>query len=229
MREPIEDVTMRNRFRLTATILLALATSGGLSACKSRGEIVVTEGVGITALRSRCPAVGIPDYTGDITLFSAPGRTTADNIDIVAAMTNVRPQCSEGTDQVVSSVTFDVLGRRNNVVGVRQVTLPYFVTVLRGGNTVVTKRVGSVTLTFRNGEERAQARGEGLAYIDRASATLPEDIRQRITRKRRAGDADAAIDPLADPEVKAAIARANFEMLVGFQLDERQLAYNATR
>lgn len=220
---------MRFRSRLTAISLLAAAALGGLQGCRSSGEIVINEGVGITAVRSPCPAVGIPDYTGDITLFASPGSRTADNIDIVAAMTNVRSQCSEGAEQVVSRVSFDVLARRTNVVGVRQVTLPYFVTVLRGGSSVVTKRVGSVTLTFRNGEERAQARGEGIAYVDRASATLPEDIRERITRRRKPGDADAAIDPLADPEVKAAIARATFEVLVGFQLDEQQLAYNATR
>ena len=34
-----------------------------------------------------------------------------------------------------------------------------------------------------------------------AAATLPEDVRRRVTRKRKPGDADAAIDPLADPEV----------------------------
>ena len=50
-----------------------------------------------------------------------------------------------------------------------------------------------------------------------------------ITRNRRAGDDDAAIDPLTRPEVRAALARASFELLVGFQLTEDQLAYNATR
>jgi hypothetical protein len=220
---------MRYRFRLTAIALLAVAAASGMTGCRSRGEIVVNEGVGITAVRSRCPAVGIPDYTGDVTLFSAPGRTSADNIDVVAAMTNVRSQCTEGAEQVVSTVTFDVLARRSNVAGARQVTFPYFVTVLRGGSSVVTKRVGSVTVTFADGQERAQATGQGVAYIDRASATLPDDIRERVTRRRKAGDPDAAVDPLADPEVQAAIARATFEVLVGFQLDERQLAYNATR
>jgi len=43
------------------------------------------------------------------------------------------------------------------------------------------------------------------------------------------GEADAAVDPLADPEVREAVNRASFELLVGFQLDEAQLAYNATR
>ena len=75
----------------------------------------------------------------------------------------------------------------------------------------------------------AQASAQGGAFVDRAEATLPADIRARITRKRKAGDPDAAVDPLSDPEVKAAVARATFEVLVGFQLDQTQIAYNATR
>ena len=108
-------------------------------------------------------------------------------------------------------------------------TLPYFSTVMRGGSAVVAKRVGTVTLNFADGQARAQASGTGGAYIDRAEATLPDDIRERITRRRAAGDPIAAIDPLTEPEVRAAIARATFELLVGFQLTEDQLAYNATR
>jgi hypothetical protein len=34
---------------------------------------------------------------------------------------------------------------------------------------------------------------------------------------------------MADPQVKAAVDRATFELLVGFQLTQDQLAYNATR
>ena len=50
-----------------------------------------------------------------------------------------------------------------------------------------------------------------------------------LTRPRKAGEADAAIDPLSDPGVRAAVASATFEQLVGFQLTEDQLKYNATR
>jgi hypothetical protein len=214
---------------LRSPVFVAFALAAALAGCRSKGEIVVDEGVGITAVRSRCPAVGIPDYTGDVTLFRAAGDRTADNIDVVAAMTNVRTQCSEGTDKVFAKATFDVLARRTDTRGARQVTIPYFVTVLRGGTAVITKRIGNVTVSFADGQERAQASGEGSAYIDRAEATLPADIRERITRKRKAGDTDAAIDPLAEPEVRAAVARATFEVLLGFQLDQNQLAYNATR
>lgn len=213
------------RPRLIATAMLVAALAG----CKSTGEIVVDQGVGIQAVRSACPAVGIPDFTGDITLFRTPGSTTADNIDLVAAMTNVRSTCNDTGAKVYTQATFDVLARRTDTRGARQVTIPYFATVLRGGTAVISKRVGQVTLNFADGQERAQASGSGSAYVDRAEATLPADIRARITRQRKAGEADAAIDPLSEPDVKAAVARATFELLVGFQLDQNQLNYNGTR
>ena len=122
-----------------------------------------------------------------------------------------------------------VQGRRIDTRGARTVTLPFYVVVLRGGRAVISKRVGQVSLAFADGQERASATGQGGAYVDKAEATLPQDIRERITRKRKAGQEDAAVDPLAQPEVKAAIARATFDVLVGFQLSQDQLTYNATR
>lgn len=216
---------MTSRKRLLPVLALGLALAG----CAKEGQLVVDQGVGITAVRSACPAVGIPDYTGDITTFRTPGSTSFADMDVTAAMTNLRSTCNESGDRVYSEATFDVVARRNDTRGARTVTLPYFSTVLRGGRAVVTKRVGSVTLNFADGQERAQARGRAGAYVDRAEATLPDDIRDRITRKRKAGDPDAALDPLADPEVRAAVQRATFELLVGFQLTEEQLRYNATR
>jgi hypothetical protein len=37
------------------------------------------------------------------------------------------------------------------------------------------------------------------------------------------------VDPLTRPEIKGAVQRATFEALVGFQLTDDQLKYNATR
>jgi hypothetical protein len=216
---------MTAHFRLIAILALGVALNG----CRTKGDIVVDEGVGITAVRTACPAVGVPDYTGDLTLFRSAADRSAAGIDVVAALTNVRSTCSQTADKVYTNVTFDVLARRSDSRGARQVTLPYFVTVLRGGTAVVTKRIGSVTIDFAEGQDRAQGRGQGASFIDRAEATLPREVRDRITRKRKAGDTDAALDPLADPDVKAAVVRATFEVLVGFQLDQTQLAYNATR
>ena len=210
-------------------ILAAAAGRTVLGGCRSEGDIVVDTGVGITALRSVCPAVGVPDYTGDITLFSPADARTLDALDVTAAITNVRSTCDETGEQVYASATFDVIATRSNTAGPRTVTLPYYSTVMRGGSSVVAKRIGQVELSFAAGESRAQSSGTAGAYVNRAEATLPEDIRERITRRRRAGDQSAAIDPLTEPDVRAAIARATFELLIGFQLTEDQLAYNATR
>jgi hypothetical protein len=213
-------------FRLAIMLTMGVALAG----CKTKGDLVVNEGVGVTAIRTVCPAVGVPDYTGDITTFRVPGDTSASNMDVTAAITNVRSTCDENAgERVYTNATFDVLARRTDTRGARQVTLPYYAVVLRGGSSVVTKRVGQVTLNFADGQERAQARAQAGGYVDRAEATLPQDIRDQITRKRKAGEDDAAVDPLSDPAVKAAVARATFELLVGFQLTEQQLAYNATR
>jgi hypothetical protein len=211
-------------------LLVALTlAAGGLAGCATKGDLVTEKDIGVVALRTACPTVGVPDYTGDVTLFSAPGRSDAGAIDLVASLTNVRSQCSESADKVFAQATFDVLARRNDARGARRVELPYFVTVVRGGSAVVSKRVGSVVIAFAAGQERAQARGQAAAYVDRAEATLPADIRKKLTRKRKAGEEEAAIDPLTEPDVRAAVARASFELLIGFQLDDRQLAYNATR
>lgn len=214
---------------LRARAFTALAMTAALAGCAKEGELVIDQGVGIASVLTLCPAVGIPDYTGDVTTFRAGEDRTVGSLDVSAAMTNMRSTCNDTGDKVYSEATFDVNARRTDTSGARTVTLPYFVTVLRGGSAVVSKRVGQVTLTFADGQDRATGTGKVGSFINRADAALPEDIREKITKKRRAGDAEAALDPLADPEVKAAIARTRFEMLVGFQLTEDQLKYNATR
>lgn len=209
--------------------LPVLAATAALAACAGEGELVLDQGVGITSVLSTCPAVGIPDYTGDITTFRSGADRSMASLDVSAAMTNLRPTCNDTGDKVYSEASFEVHARRTDTRGARTVTLPYFVTVLRGGSAVVSKRVGQVSLTFADGQERAMATAKVGSFVNRVDAALPEDIREKITRRRRPGEVDAALDPLADPEVKAAIARTRFEMLVGFQLTEEQLAYNVTR
>jgi len=214
------------KFRIAAIAGLAATALAG---CQHAGDIVVQEGVGITALRTVCPAVGIPDYTGDVTLFNPPTARTADAIDVTATMSNVRTTCDDTGEKVYAVANFDVYAQRRDTRGARTVQLPYYTAVVRGGSAVTAKRTGVITLTFADGQARAQASGAGSAYIDKASATLPADIRERITRKRKSGEAEAAVDPLSEPDIRAALDRASFELLVGFQLSNDQLAYNATR
>ncbi len=218
--------------RLGAFVLTAAVLSAGLAGCKSGGgELVVDDSVGVTALRSPCPIVAIPDVTGDVTLFAAPGRTDADAIDLTAAITNLRSTCNDGKGQATlrTEAAFDVLARRTDTRGGRRVTLPYFSVVVRAGTTVIAKRIGTVVLDFADGQDRAQAQGRVASTVDRNEATLPNTVRKLLTKKRKAGDTDAATDPLTQPEVRTALAKASFELVVGFQLTDQQLAYNATR
>ena len=211
---------------MKAPILAASALLLVLGGCAGKGEVDATGG--ITAVRSVCPSVAIPAATGDVTLFQGAGRDQS-SIDVAALMTNVRSTCSDATDQIATTVTFDVRARRTRTDGPRDVQLPYFITVVRGGSAVVAKRIGRVALHFDSGQPLAQAQGQATATVSRAAATLSADVREKLTRKRKAGDQDAAVDPLSQPDVRQAVLRASFEALVGFQLTDEQLKYNATR
>lgn len=207
-------------------VTAALAVLGG---CARNNEIDATSGIGVTVTRSACPAVAVPAFTGDITLFDPPASRDARAIDVVASITNVKSTCNETGDEIVANATFDVIATRANGSGAREVVLPYFSTVVRGGRAVISKRVGRVAIRFEDGQTRATASSSAGATVNRAAATLPEDVRRQITRRRKAGDADAAVDPLSLPAVRDAVSRASFELLIGFQLTNDQLQYNATR
>jgi hypothetical protein len=209
--------------RKLAISALVLLAAGG---CSRTGEIA--DG-GITTLRSACPRVGVPAGTGDITVFDPPASREARAIDVTATLTNVVSTCDDAGEQIVTTVTFDVLGSRRDAGAARDVSLPYFITVVRGGTSVVAKSVDRVTLHFDAGQTRASAKGNAVSRVARAAATIPDDVRHRLTEKRKAGDEAAAMDPLSDPAVRQAVLAATFEALVGFQLTEDQLKYNMTR
>ena len=208
--------------KTAAAVLLSL----GLLGCAREGDILPT---GILTTYTACPPVAIPAPTGDITLFNPPTSRDSSAIDLVAHITNLRGTCDESGEYIVSSASFEVHAQRRDNRGPRDVVLPYFATVVQGGANVVAKRVSRVGLHFADGQYRASSSGTATSQVLRSAATLPEDIRRRITRDRRAGEPDAAVDPLADPAVRAAVERARFELFVGFELDQEQLRYNATR
>ena len=212
------------KLRTTAIIALTL-----LAGCRHSGDITDENGGGIYAVRSTCPIAGIPTGTGDITLFDPQGSTDSAAIDVSATMTNLRAFCQDAGNDVVSTVTFTVTGLRRDAGAARQVMLPYFDVALRGGNTVAAKQIGYVALNFPAGSQHATTSARASVRVNRGAATLPANVRQILTRPRKSGEAEAAIDPLAEPGIRAAVANATFEHLVGFQLTQDQLKYNATR
>jgi hypothetical protein len=209
--------------------LAAIAAVTLLSACRHTGELTTENGGGVYAVRSACPIAGVPAGTGDITLFNPNGSTDANAIDVTAAITDVRATCQETTTDVVSTATFTVTGLRRDAGPARQVVLPYFDVALQGGSNVAAKKIGQLALNFAAGDVHAWTRVQATVRVNRGVATLPENVRQLLTRPRKAGQAEAATDPLSDPAVRSAVSNATFEHLVGFQLTQDQLRYNATR
>ena len=211
-----------SKISAASAALLAVALTG----CAREGDIFQA---GILTSYTACPPVAIPAPAGDITLFDPETSRDANAIDVVAQITNLRGACNEAGEQIVTAISFDVQARRRDNRGAREIVLPYFVGVTHGGSNVVAKRVSRVAVRFEDGQYRATAQATATSQVLRSAATLPEDIRRRITQERRPGDPQAAVDPLSDPAVRAAVDRARFEVLVGFELTPEQLRYNATR
>jgi hypothetical protein len=219
----IEDFALRlYPSKAAAAVLLSL----GLLGCAREGDIQQS---GILTSYTACPPVALVAPAGDVTLFDPAGSRDAAAIDVVAHITNLRSTCTESGEHIVTQANFEVHAIRRDNRGTRDVVLPYFATVVQAGSNVVAKRVRQIGLHFEDGQYRASTTGAATSHVLRSAATLPEDIRRQITRERRAGDPDAAIDPMADPAVRAAVERARFELFIGFELTQDQLRYNATR
>src|SRR3954454_10573880 len=200
-----------------------------LSGCRHPGDVTADNGGGIYAVRSSCPIAGVPAGTGDVTLFNPPNSTDSRAIDVTAAITDVRATCQDSGGDVVSTITFTVVGLRRDPGPARQVVLPYFDVAMRGGATVAAKQIGRVAVTFNAGDVHGWTRAQATIRVNRGAATLPANVRAILTRPRKAGRADAAVDPMSDPAVQRAVANSTFEQLVGFQITQDQLKYNATR
>ena len=209
-----------------ARSLVLMSITLATAACAGRKEY---QDGGVYTRRTVCPQVAIPAATGDVTLFSPADSTDAASIDVVATITNVRSTCDETGDSIISSASFDVVATRRDAAAARTVVLPYFDIAMQAGNQVVAKRLGRVAISFPAGGRRAASRGQATIRISRAVTSLPANVRAELTKVRKAGDVNAAVDPLSDPAIRNAVARATFEHLVGFQLTEAQLRYNATR
>lgn len=212
------------KLRLAAIVAITL-----LSACRHAGDLTEENGGGVYAVRNDCPIAGIPTGTGDVTLFSPSDRRDSSAIDVTAAISQLRATCQDSGDDVISTVTFTVTALRRDAGPARHVVLPYFDVALRGGTNIEAKQIGAVELDFPEGGQHAITRAQATIRVNRGAATLSPRVRAILTRQRKAGQADAAIDPMSDPAVERAVANSTFEHLVGFEISADQLKYNATR
>ena len=159
---PLSQKCSQNAFDSAAAIV-ALGAVLVLAGCTKNPMLVK---------RSPCPAVAVPTYTGDVTLFTPGTQPDAANIDVVATITDIRETCTETDTMLTTTVTYDVLARRNATAGARTVSLPVFATIVQGGNLIVSKQVGAVRVDFADGQARATGKGEARADVSRA-ATQP--------------------------------------------------------
>lgn len=211
------------RFSVRPGVAPAALAALALAGCE-RNPLVVK--------RSACPAVAVADYVSDVTLFrpgTSPATLDAGNVDVEATITNVRHDCVETAEQFVTRITYDVVARRSDAGAARQAVLPVFAAVVQAGNIVNAKQLSNVAVDFAAGQDRAVGRGQATASVSRRAAAVPQEIMDKINRNRRPGQLDAATDPMSDPEVRAALKAASFEVLIGFQLDDRALAYNVAK
>ncbi len=176
--------------------------------------------------RSQCPAVAVPAYAGSVTRFEPAQSRDADAIDLTAQLVDVSGQCIEGAENITSNLSFTVAAQRRQAGEAREVYLPLFVALVQGGNVLVSKQQTGVMLRFAEGQLRAEARGGARVDVQRSAATLPADVQDKLSQKRRPNRRESLVDPMADPQVRAAVRAATFEALVGFQLDDPSLAYN---
>ncbi len=179
--------------------------------------------------RSQCPAVAIPFHVGAVTKFDPPQSRNADAIALTAQIVDLQGNCTEGPEFLTTEVSYTVVAQRRDKGPAKQVYLPIFVALAQGGNVLVSKQLTGVQLDFAAGAQRAEARGGARADVHRSAVALPPELLERISRKRDADDPDALTDPLSDPQVRAAVRAASFEVLVGFQLDDASLAYNVAK
>ena len=139
-----------------ASLLAPLVLAGVLAGCAKETEITAIGGsIGQEVKRTSCPAVGVPAYAGDVTLFNPPSSRDARAIDIVADITDVKASCDESnpaSTTLTSTVSFRVDARRSDSHGARDVVLPYFAVVLHGGTAVASKSISRVSVHFDDGK-----------------------------------------------------------------------------
>lgn len=177
--------------------------------------------------RTLCPATAVPQHTGTLTLFSPATSRSADAVVATASIFNLTNQCNEGGAKVASNLRFVIGAQRPNAAAEQTITVPYFVAVVKEGETLLSKQVYEATLTFPAGSVRAEAVQTVQAVVDRAEALAaagPAPGAEK-KKKRKRGEPVEPEDLFFDAKPKA----SGFEILVGFQLTDAQVHYNITQ
>ena len=181
-------------------------------------------------MRSACPIVGVPAGTGDVTLFNPPGSTDSRAIDVTATITDVRATCQD----VGQGRRIDRNVHGGGDCGAMRARrgrscCPISTSLFRAAARSSPSGSARSALNFPRRQPHAWTRVQATVRVNRggrdAARERPPDPDPPAQGRRP----EAAVDPLADPAVRAAVANATFEHLVGFQMTQDSCSYNATR
>lgn len=167
--------------------------------------------------RSICPAAAVARNVSDLTQFSPPTSRDADAITLTATFSDMAVKCSEKGSRIFSDLSVTIAGQRASAAGDQTISVPYFVAVVKGGQTLLSKQLYSANLDFKAGQVRAHTTQTVRADISRSAAI------------DALGPAPKASKDASDPFVETVQKASPFEMVIGFQLTDDQIIYNARK
>ena len=190
-----------------APALVCLGALAVLTAC---------QGNPLEVTRSFCPAVAVVKHANALTRFSGP-VATAENVAYTAQFASVSSDCVTRGPTLTTRVQAVITAQRTSTDGPDTLTLPYFITVVRGGDQVVAKDIRMAQLSFPPGSLTGTASVTAEADVDEATAR--QEAAPLQTRDARGNRII----------VERTTAPTGFEVLLGFQLAEADAAYNVRR
>jgi hypothetical protein len=184
-------------------ILSCMALPLVLSACASSNPLEVR--------RTSCPALSVPKHTGSLTRFSQAGRFDTQDVRLVATIVQLSDTCIENANGVNTAVSFTISAVRPTKGAADSVQLPYFITVVKDGETLIAKQVYGTSLEFADGATSGSVRQ--VVTVKTPEVPLPPKPKK-----------NNEIDEFAPPPKPAV-----YEILVGFQLTNDDVVYNISK
>ncbi len=161
--------------------------------------------------RTSCPALSVPTYTGTLTRFSQAGRFDTQDVQMVASIGQLSDNCAENANGVNTAVSFNIMASRPDKGPAQSVQLPYFITVIKDGETVIAKQIYGASLDFADGAMT----GNVSQVVSVKTPEVPLSPRPKKNNE---------IDEFAPPPKPAM-----YEILVGFQLSDADAVYNISK
>jgi hypothetical protein len=189
-------------------LILPVFASLALAGCGSGNPLEVT--------RTSCPAVAVVKYANSYTQFAPGSNFSSRGIEMTAQMGDVSISCKESAGKIsVSNISFEMSAARASATTASDVNVPYFVTIIQDGTTILSKQVYGAPLKFTEGALRTEVRQAFSASTPYVPLPAAPD------RKKKKQFEEFAED--SRPK------SAKYEIMLGFQLTDEQATYNVQR